>query len=85
MILLQKDVPEFLRHLHLNKEYTNLFKEYGYELDSDVDNLLNLTERDLVHMGVTKRGMPACMMNSLISKLKMVILVALCCLNYFFL
>ena len=52
-------MADFLEHLHL-KEYTEMFRVNGYELPEDVDNLLYLTEKDLIRMGIEKRGTSAC-------------------------
>ena len=41
--------------LHLS-EYQELFEAEGYASAKDVDNLLHLTESDLLEMGITKRG-----------------------------
>ena len=54
--IIQKDVPEFLANLHLS-EYKALFEAEGYLFAKDVDNLLHLTESDLLKMGITKRGL----------------------------
>ena len=52
---MQKDVGAWLEKLEMS-EYKELFKKEGFSGPDDVENLKNLTKKELQAMGVTKRG-----------------------------